>query len=424
MIKPISHTLGALTLSSALLLPLAAQAQQPLDKVIAIVDEDVVLDSEFQERLAITKANIARSGQPGPSDKILHDQLLNQMIVESIQLQMARRAGIRIGDTELNNAINNIAQRNGMNLLQFKEELEKSGQSYLDFRAQIQRDMIFQTVQGSQVGRRVKVSDREIENFLKSEEGVAATAPEYLFHHTLVPVTSEEASADQAAKQFADKLYQQIQAGTAYDQVGQDKSHPSQSSSLGWRKLQDLPTLLKPHVPSFKKGQTLAPVRSPSGYHLVTLADKRGDSQLVKQTRVRHILLKESAIRDNRGTETQLREIRQRITGGEDFAELAREYSEDIGSAQEGGDLGWASPGQMVPAFETMMQKTEPGSVSPVFESRFGWHILEVLDRREQDMSELMRKNIARNILHERKFKDEKQLWLQKIRDEAFVSIK
>jgi peptidyl-prolyl cis-trans isomerase SurA len=396
-----------------------------LDKVVAIVDEDVVLDSEFQERMAIVKENIAKSNQPAPPEDVLREQLLNQMIVESVQLQMAQRAGIRISDAELTSAVNNIAQRNGMNLLQFKDALEEQGQSYIDFREQIRRDMILQTVQGSQVGRRVKISDREIDNYLASEEGQESTAPEYLIHHTLVPVQSDDKNSESKAKQFADKLYAVIQQGEDYQSISATYSdHPSEGSSLGWRKLQDLPSLLTSLIPTMEKGKTLEPIRSPSGYHLVTLTDKRGDSEMVKQTRVRHILLKESAIRDPAATEAQLLDIRQRILGGEDFAELAREFSEDIGSAQEGGDLNWASPGQMVPAFENMMSNTEIGKISPVFQSQFGWHILLVEDRREKDMSEELRRRKARGILHERKFTEERQAWLQKIRDEAFVSIK
>ena len=422
MIRSAVKTLGAVALLTAM--TGATQAQQTLDKVIAIVDEDVVLDSEYQERLAIIKTNIERAQQTAPPDSVLREQLLNQMIVESIQLQMAQRAGVRISDAELNDAVNNIAQRNGMNLLQFKDALEAEGQSYIEFREQIRRDMLLQTVQGSQVGRRVKITDREIDSYLASEEGQAATAPEYLIHHILVPV-SGNGNSEANAKKFADKLYQEIQDGTPYQSVtATDKSQPSESSSLGWRKVQDLPSRLIELLPSMEKGKTLAPIRSPSGFHIVTLEDQRGVAEYVEQSRARHILLKESAIRDGRETEKELMDIRRRISEGEDFAAMAREYSEDIGSAQEGGDLGWVSPGQMVAAFENMMLTTKTGEVSPVFQSQFGWHILEVLERRNKDMSSEMRRNLARRTLQERKFKEERQAWLQKIRDEAYVDIK
>ena len=421
MKKALLKSLLSAPLFSILLVSTQVSALESLDKIVAVVDDDVVLESEYQRRIAAVKENIANAGQPSPPEDMLRKELLDLMIVESIQLQMAQRAGIRISDAELNNAINNIAQRNGMNIQQFKELMEGKGQSYLAFREQIRRDMTLQTVQNSQVGRRVRISEREIDNFLDSEEGQSSTSPEYLVYHTLVPIQSNDADA----KAFADKLYQAIQGGTDYKYITkQFTEHPANDSSLGWRKLQQMPSLLTDRVPELEKGQTLEPFKSPSGYHLITLSDQRGVSEMVKQTRVRHILLKESAIRDNAATKTELEKIRQRIINGEDFTELAREFSEDIGSAQEGGSLGWAFPGQMVPAFENTMVNTEIGQLSDVFQSKFGWHVLEVLERKEKDMSEELRRRKAQNILYERKFDQEQEAWLQKIRDEAFISIK
>lgn len=421
MKKPLLKSLLSASLFSTLVFSAHTTALESLDKIVAVVDDDVVLESEYQRRIGMVKENIANAGKPAPPEDVLRKELLDLMIVESIQLQMAQRAGIRISDAELNNAINNIAQRNGLSIQQFKELMESKGQSYLAFREQIRRDMLLQTVQNSQVGRRVRISEREIDNFLASEEGQSSTSPEYLVYHTLVPTQSNDAEA----KAFADKLYEAIQGGADYKNIAQQfTEHPANDSSLGWRRLQQLPTLLIDRVPDLEKGQTLEPFKSPSGYHLITLSDQRGVSEMVKQTRVRHILLKESAIRDNAATKAELEKIRQRIIDGEDFTELAREFSEDIGSAQEGGSLGWAFPGQMVPAFENTMSTAEIGQLSPVFQSKFGWHVLEVLERKEKDMSEELRRRKAQNILYERKFDQEQEAWMQKIRDEAFISIK
>ena len=422
MIKP--FTVKGLCAAAALVFACAHAVAEnpPLDTIIAIVDDDVVLASEFNERLEAAKINIARANQPMPPLDILEKELLERMIVERIQLQMANRAGVRISDSQLNETMARIASQNNMNLLQFKEALEQEGQSYIKMREQVRHDMLLQTVQGGQVNRRIQISEQEIDNFLASEEGQQITAPEYLIHHTLVPLENDN---DDEAKAFAEQLIAQIKAGTGYDQVSEkNPQYPSRGTVLGWRKASDLPSLLVDIAPRMQQGQSMGPIRSPSGYHIVTLVEKRGGAELVKQTRARHILLKASAIRDDAATRKQLENIRQRIVDGEDFGALAREYSEDIGSAQEGGDLGWSSPGQMVPAFENAMATTEIDAISNVFKSRFGWHVLTVEGRRDKDISEDLRRNTARNFLHERKFKDERQAWLQKIRDEAYVDIK
>lgn len=396
-------------------------APKMLDRVIAIVDDDVILSSEFQQRYTSVKDNIAKSGKSGPDDKTLQREVLDQLVLESIQLQMARRAGVRISDEQLNQTIARIARQNRATPAQFKAMLEKQGQSYTSFREQIRRDMKLQRVQSGHVNRRIQISDQEVENFLGSEEGKQLTAAEYRVFHALIPLTGKANAGDEikASKQ-AETLFKKISTGTPFLQV----TGKTGGSDLGWRKIKDLPSLLADKVPTLAKGQTAKPFKSTSGYHIIQLADKRGDGEVVAQTQARHILLKASAIRDEKATRTAIDKLRERVVKGEDFAELAREHSEDIGTASEGGDLSWTSPGQLVPAFQTAMDNTKIDGISPAFKSQYGWHILQVLGRRDKDVTSDLRRRIAGNHLHDRKFADELQIWLQKIRDEAYVDYK
>ena len=403
-------------------------AVQMLDQIVAIVDDDVILVSELAIRVDAVMENIKKSGnqdQAPPMEKLQRD-ILEQLIRENIQMQMARRAGVRISDAQLNDAMARIAQQNRMTLEQFKVALEAEGTSYTATREQIRRDMILQRVQQGNVNQRVQITEQEIANFLDSDEGKSLTAPEYRMLHALIPVTGDSNSEfAQRAEHHANTLYQQIQDGASYEAlVGNDTEFNIATTDLGWRKAADLPRLVSGLAGKLEKGETAEPIRSPSGFHLVKMVDKRGDTEVIAQTRSRHILLKSSAIRDEAATEAEIKALRQQIIAGADFADLAREHSEDIGSAVEGGDLGWTSPGQLVGAFQNAMDNTDIDQVSPAFRSQYGWHILQVLERRQKDVTNQLRNNMARNFIHKRKYDEELQTWLQKIRDEAYVDFK
>ncbi|MFA7555298.1 MAG: peptidylprolyl isomerase [Spongiibacteraceae bacterium] len=396
---------------------------QALDQVVAIVDDDVVLASELRERIQQVMANIQKSGKQAPPMEDIQREILDQLILENIQLQMAYRAGVRISDAQLNDSMARIAQQNQMDLAQFKATLEQDGLSYNSTREQIRTEMMLQRVQQGNVNQRIQITDQEINNLLASEEGKSMTAPEYRMLHTLIPVPSGASNADiEKARGVASALYQRIQNGESYEKVM--GSNKLAINDLGWRKAAELPTLLSGLTTEISKDETAPPVQSASGFHLVKLLSSRGDGQVIAQAKARHILLKPSAIRDDAATEAEIKKLRQKILNGADFAELAREYSEDIGSALEGGDLGWTSPGQLVGAFQQTMDNTAIGDISPAFRSEFGWHILQVQERRDKDVTEDIRRNIARNYLHQRKYDEELQTWLQKIRDEAYVDFK
>jgi peptidyl-prolyl cis-trans isomerase SurA len=423
--KQILRTAGFAALLG--LAPLVQAATEMLDQVVAIVDDDIIMASELRERLASISETIESRGLERPPEEILIRETLDRLILESIQVQKGVRVGVRISDAQLNASMQRIAAQNGMTLDQFRTALEQSGQSYNEMREQVRREMIIQRVQQGHVNQRIEISDQEVENFLATQEGQKLTQPEYRLLHALLPISPDVSSSEEAAaKAHVDKLLARIRAGEPFEQVVSSSGgrYTFTGGDLGWRKLDDLPSLFSDVAPTLAKGETADPVRSASGFHLIKMEDKRGGEQMVKQTKTRHILVKPSEILSDDGARDLVAGLKSRSLAGEDFSDLAREYSEDIGSAQEGGDLGWVSPGQMVPEFEQAMNATGVGEVSDPVRSQFGWHILVVDERREQDMTGEASRNQAANFLHQRKYQEELDAWLRQIRDEAFVDIK
>jgi peptidyl-prolyl cis-trans isomerase SurA len=398
-----------------------------LDSIVAIVEDDVIMSSELRDRMELLISNLKAKDREVPPQDILVRQTLDRLILESIQLQMGRRAGVRISDSQLNDALTRFAAQSRMSLDQFRMQLERDGRSYPAMREEVRRELILQRVQGGNVNQRIQISEQEVENYLESPEGQTMVAEEYHLVHALLPVSESASAAQKAvAKAHVDALYARITAGEPFADVisTSDGEFTFTGGDLGWRTVDDLPNLFVDIAPGMEVNQTAAPILSASGYHLIFLAEKRGGAMVIQQTHVRHILLKTSAIRSDDETRQLALELRQRILDGADFEELAREYSEDIGTAQEGGDLGWTNPGQMVPAFENAMDSVAVDDISQPVQSEFGWHILEVLERREEDVSKTVVQNRAGEILHQRKYEEELDAWLRKIRDEAFVDIK
>lgn len=396
---------------------------QALDRVIAIVDDDVVLYSELQDAVQRAEFNAKRAKRELPPPDQFRRQVFDQLVLDSLQLQIANRAGVRISDAELNEAMERVARQNNMTLEQFSQALTKDGLPYAVAREQLRKEMLIQRVQQGSVNEHVQITDQEIDSFLNSAEGRAAIAPQYHVLHALIPMPER---ADKAQiKQFADQLTARLRAGEDFNKVIATAGPvPVQGGDLGWRSDESLPSLLADVVPALKSGQVADPIVSSSGYHLVKLAEVRGKGEVIRQTKARHILLKPSAIRSDEQCKQLANDLRQRAIGGADFGQLARQYSEDIGSAMEGGELGWTSPGQLVDAFQKAMDSTTPGTISEPFHSRYGWHIVLVEERRQQDVTTELRQNMARNYLHEKKYQDELDGWLRKIRDEAYVDIK
>jgi peptidyl-prolyl cis-trans isomerase SurA len=400
---------------------------ETLDQVVAIVDDDVILASELRERVSgLTQTLQARGVELPPEDEIIRETL-DRLILESIQLQLGLRVGVRISDQQLDAAIEGIAAQNGMTPEQFRETLEQQGQSYTGMREQVRREMIIQRVQAGNVNQRIQITPKEVDNFLATEDGRKLTQAEYHLLHALLPVSPEASPGQVAAAQAqVEKLLRQIRAGQPFEQVIRSSTgqYTFSGGDLGWRKAEDLPSLFADVAPGMAKGATSDPIRSDSGFHLIYMQDKRGGEQIVNQTKARHILVKPSEILTDEQARDLVASLRTRAQTDEEFAELAREFSEDIGSAAEGGELGWTSPGQMVPEFEQAMNDTPVGEISEPVRTQFGWHIVLVEDRRQEDMTSEAVRNKAADFLHKRKYQEELDAWLQQIRDEAFVDIK
>ena len=407
-------------------LPSLASAQiEVLDQVVAIVDDDIILASELQERVQGVRSTMESRGVEVPSDDVLIRETLDRLILDSIQLQLANRYGVRIPDQQLDEAMTRLARQNGLTLEQFRIALEQSGQSYAAAREGLRDDLAIQRVQQGNVMRNINISEQEIDNFLTTEEGEAMTQPEYQVVQALLSISRGEDAAEIAAKEsYVNEVLSNIQSGQPFEQaVSGTEPYAFTGGDLGWRKLGDIPSMFADTVPTLTVGE-VAKVRSSSGLHLVYLADAVGGEQLVRQTDVRHILVKPTEVLNEQAAEDLVVELKARIEGGEDFGELARQYSDDIGSATEGGNLGWTNPGQMVPEFEATMAGTAEGSISQPFRSEFGWHILEVKARRDKDFSGEVRRNQVAGYIRDQKYQEELDAWLRKIREEAFVDIK
>lgn len=424
---------GALLLLTVFSSHLFAQ-RQVLDKVVAIVDEGVVLQSELDARMAEVRANAIASGQPLPPASELREQLIESLIVESLQLQMANRMGIRYDDDTINSVMGNIAQQNNMSFEEYVSALEEAGR-YITTREQIRKELLLRDLQRGVVNRRINITDQEIDNFLNSEMGRVSMAPDYFVDQTLIPVGENDPAEVIAAKQqFAEQMLEAINNGTPFEQVRQiaqraaaavpPTAFPVSGGELGWRKADGLPTLFVDLVPSMKAGEVRGPIRSPSGFHLVKLVQVRGDvNSLVKQTHARHILITPNEIRTEEQAKQLIQTLHDRIENGEDFATIARQNSDDSASVVAGGDMGWANEGGMPPDFEPVIDQLEIGELSEPFETTYGWHIAEVLERREQDLSREFSRQQAENTLRSRKFDVELQNWLIEIREEAYVKI-
>ena len=417
-------------LLGALFLGTAAQAEvQPLDRVVAIVDNDVIMQSQLDARLREVQQTIAKRGAALPPEHVLGQQVLERLIIENIQLQIGDRSGIRITDEELNQAIGTIAQRNGMSLEQFRAALTQDGLSFADARDQVRREMVISRVRQRRVAERIQVTDQEVQNFLASDLGKLQLSEEFRLANILIPVP-EGASPEaiQAADRQARELYQQLQQGADFAQLAIARSASEtalEGGEMGWRKAAQLPPPFDALVGALAVGEVTEPLRTPGGFIMLKLLEKRGGGTQVRdEVNVRHILIKPSEIRSEAESQRLAERLYQRIQAGEDFAELAKSFSEDPGSALNGGSLSWIDPSVLVPEFREVMNNTASGELSKPFKSPYGWHVLQVMGRRATDSSEEFREQQALNLLRNRKYDEELQAWLRQIRDEAYVETK
>jgi peptidyl-prolyl cis-trans isomerase SurA len=417
--------------SSALVMTqITFAAEVALDKIIAIVDTDVVMQSEFDERLTLISEHMRNSGTPVPSRSEMTPQILEQLISERLQLDLAQRYGIRISDDAVNEAMRNIAKQQKLSYNDFVKISHDNGVDINTLRQQVFRQMAMRELQQGAVRSRINITDQEIDSFLKSEQGQFWKSPELELGHIILSLSAGANEAETAKVQTeADKLYQQLQAGADFRELATLHSNGQNAlkgGDLGWRRSVQLPEVLSNAITGLAAGEVSKPVRSDAGFHILKVYQSRGGAQaaVILQHKARHILLKTNELRNDEACYEQLTEIRDRLQKGEEFAVLAKEYSEDYGSALGGGDLGWSMPGQFVAEFEQVISTVEIDEISYPFRTQFGWHILIVDERREQDFSGRVLRNQAAEILRDRKFGEELQIWLQGIRDKAYIEIK
>jgi len=416
-------------LLAGVLLTAQANALTQLDYIVAVVDDDVVLASELISRIATVREQIVAQNARLPPEQVLYSQMLERLIMESLQIQMGARAGVRIDDATLTQSLAAIAQQNGMTLEEFQDVLAADGINYREFRDDVRREMTIQRVQRARVNNRVHITEEEIQAFLDSPVGRDVLSDEFRVGHILLLVSDNVAPADVAAAEAeAEEIRRELVAGADFRQMAITRSAGSRAlegGDLGWRKAGALPSLFADVVIELEPGETPPPMRSGRGFHIIQLLERRGVSNLmVQQGRVRHILVVRSEIRTRAETRALIFEIRDRLIAGEAFEDLAREYSDDPSSALAGGDLGWSASNSFVLEFGTAMDNAEVGVVTEPFRSKDGWHILEVQERRDHDMSEEAMRNMAVRVLHTRRFEEELEIWLGEIRDEAYVEIR
>ena len=421
---------GFLFISLIFLNPFSASSDiAVMDKIVAIVDKDVVLQSELNQRMKRIYSQITQSGTQAPSFEILQQQVLDQLISERIQLNIGFNAGVRISDSEINEALARLATNSNLTLTKYLELIKLQQPNIEILREQIRREIVVARVQQNQVMRRIRISERELDNFLESEDGRFMTSPDVNIGQILlgVPSNSNETVLANIYTQ-AKNLHERILQGEDFKNLAisfSDDQTALEGGNIGWRKLAQLPFIFIEALRDMQVGDISEPIKSNAGYHLIKLYDRRGgDKKLVEQHFARHILMTPNQIRDEEHTINLLTNLRQQINDGADFGILAKQNSEDSGSSLSGGELGWSAPGLFVPEFEEVMSTIPLNEVSQPFQSPFGWHILQVTARREQDFSNEILRNKAENILSQRKYEQELRVWLQEIRDEAFIEIK
>ena len=409
----------------ALLLVAEVQAAE-LDRIIAVVDEDIVMQSELDEQAARVRDALRQQHTEMPPSTVLERQVLERLVLEKIQIQVAAQAGIKVSERDLNKAIADIAKRNKLELPQFEKIIESEGIPFARFREQIGQQILIAKLRHEEVENRTKVSDQEIENFLRNQSNESESELEYRLSHILITIPSGASDTElKTARDKADDALRRIDAGEDFGDIAlrvSDGQQALEKGDLGWRKGAEIPSLFADAVSTMKLGENSGIITSPSGYHIVKLVDKRsGEKIMVEQHKVRHILIKPNALVTTQQANDRLLQLKMRIESGADFAQLARTNSDDRGSALRGGELGWVSKGQMVPEFEEIMRQTPIGTISEPFRSEFGLHILQVIDAREYDGTEEVKRAGARRAIREQKMQERQQTWLRSLRDEAYV---
>ena len=414
--------------------PPALWAQKPppvvvLDRIVAVVNDEVITRIDLAERAKVAIRQLRQQGTPLPSQEALERQIVERLVTDRVQLHFAKETGLRIDDTELDRAISRIAQENNLTLQGMRQTIENDGVPFLRFREDIRNEITMARLREREVDNKIVVTEGEIDNFLSLQQGQEGSADEYNLSHILV-VVPENASPEQiqARRNRVEQAYAQLKGGADFRQVAAAFSEAPdalQGGIMGWRQSSRLPTLFADALKSMRPGELSPVLRSPNGFHIVRLNDKRGSGApvIVQQTHARHILIKTNELVSENEARNRLRNLKERLENKADFAALARAHSEDA-SATKGGDLGWLSPGDTVPEFEHALDALKPGQLSDPIQTPFGWHLIQVLERRNADMSKEQQRFMARQALRARKSDEAYQEWVRQLRDRAFVEIR
>ncbi|WP_435103912.1 peptidylprolyl isomerase [Arhodomonas sp. AD133] len=423
LFKTLSRWITATMLVVTLAVPATAAAEL-LDRVVAVVNDDVVLLSEFREELTAARAQLAQRDIQAPPEDQLRRQVLDRLVMQRLQLDAAERAGVRVDEATLDAAVRQVARQNDLDLPGFRDALQREGMTMAGFRERLRREITLQRLHRSAMDQRINITPQEIDQF---QSQIAEREVEYRLRHLLVALP-EAASPEaiESAREKAEGLRRELTGGDAnfatLAATHSDGRNALEGGDLGWRRAGELPAVVAGKLSDLQPGDVSDVLRTPSGFHLFKVEDRRdAERHVVTQTRARHILIRTNEVVSDQDARRRLSALRQRVLSGESFAELARANSDDKASATEGGSLGWVTPGSMAPEFERVMQRLDPGAISQPFRSRFGWHIVQVHERREQDTTETYRRNQAAQQLRQRKEEEELELWLRQLREEAYV---
>ena len=419
------------TILLALCIPasIPAATVEELNAIVAVVNDDVVVNSELQREVATVTQELRARGTAVPSDAVLRKQVLERIISKRLQAQRAKQLGIKVDDAALTQTITSIASRNKLTLEELRATLESGGVRFEDFREDTRAQMIDAQLQRQEVLNTITVTEPEIDRFLEKESGRLVERSEVRLQHILIAYP-ENATAEQIQKAQAKAagLVRELRVGADFAKLAianSDGQQALEGGDLGWFKIAEVPSLAAEPARTLAKGEVSDPLRSQGGFHIIKVSDIKGsDTEAVTQTHARHILVRTSEVISDDDAKTRLAQLRMRILGGDDFATLARSHSDDTGSALKGGDLGWINPGDTVPDFEQAMTALAPNEISQPFKTSFGWHIVQVLERRQADTSAEVLRQKAKEAIRQRKAREATELWLRRLRDEAYVEIR
>ena len=427
--KALIQIIAGFAMTIGLLSQPAVADEKPIDSIVAVVNDGVILATELHAEMEKTMQKLQASRTRIPPRNILQDQVLEHLIMKTLQLDVAKRSRVNIDDQQLNSAIQGIAQNNNISVTQLKQELERQGIDYLEFRQEIREQMMLDVLRKRYVDQQIHITEKEIANYVANQQSAGQNAQQYKTAFILIEIPEAASSEEiEKSREKADMVMQKLRDGADFSEMAvsySDGGNALEGGALEARKANQLPSMFADIVPDMQVGEFSGIIKSNGGYYIVKLLDvSQGKAEMVVQTKLRHILIKPSEILTANQARQKLEQIRARIVNGEDFAQLARSNSDDKGTASAGGEMDYMSPGVFVPEFEEQADKLKIDEVSPVFKTRFGFHIAQVLDRREHDDSEQVMRMKAMENIRQRKSQEAMQLWLRRIRDEAFVKIK